>query len=203
MIYYIKGTLAMKLEGKLVIEASGLGFEVFVPDSSRLLREEEGAQIQVFTAMMVKEDGISLYGFPDTASLAMFHKLLAVSGVGAKAAVSLLAAMSPQELSEAIVFGDAAMLSRANGIGKKTAERIILELKDKVDILSPAAAQAQASAGGALDGGSPRGDAVEALTGLGYSRTEAALAVASVQGEGLAAEEYIRLALKAMAPKTH
>ncbi|MDR1135274.1 MAG: Holliday junction branch migration protein RuvA [Clostridiales Family XIII bacterium] len=201
MIRFLKGALAIKSEGKIVIETAGVGFEVFVPENSILLREREGAQICVFTAMMVKEDGISLYGFPDDESLALFHKLITVSGVGAKAATALLSIMPPRELSEAIVFGDAAMLARANGVGKKTAERIILELKDKVQISAFAGSKAIAYDREALAEGAPRGDAVEALTGLGYTRSEAVIAVASVQGDDLTTEEYIRQALKSVALK--
>ncbi|MDR0570975.1 MAG: Holliday junction branch migration protein RuvA [Clostridiales Family XIII bacterium] len=198
MIHYIKGDLALKLEDRVVVETGGLGFEVFVPSNSKIFHMDEGAPVKIFTAMMVKEDDVSLYGFSDGRSLRLFHRLLTVSGVGAKAALSLLSTLSPEEISKAIVFGDAAALARANGIGKKTAERVILELKDKTEIIGGAGEATQVLDLAAQAPGNPQSDAVEALVSLGYSRTEAATAVASAGLEQGTAEEYIKLALKTM-----
>jgi Holliday junction DNA helicase RuvA len=199
MIYSIGGELIAKLEGRVVIEAGGIGYEISVPDNCDVYGRKEGDRVMVYTAMIVKEDDVSLCGFSDKASLSLFRKLLTVGGVGAKAAMSVLSAMSLSELTKAIVFGDAAMLTRANGIGKKSAERIILELKDKLEIhAEPDAAlgarlSREAGASGSDD---PRAQAAEALVGLGYSRAEAFSAVAGVPDEGLGVEEYIKRALR-------
>jgi Holliday junction DNA helicase RuvA len=196
MIHYIKGELAFKLEDRIVVETGGVGFEIFVPSNSGIYSAREGEEVRVYTLMIVKEDDMSLYGFMEKQSLNLFNKLLSVSGVGAKAALSLLSALSPGELSKAIVFGDAAMLSRANGVGKKTAERIILELKDKTEIYSDTGLQQPKLDVSGFGPGDPGSEAIEALISLGYSKSEAVSAVASVQGEQLSTEEYIRLALK-------
>jgi Holliday junction DNA helicase RuvA len=153
----------------------------------------------LYTAMIVKEDDVSLVGFSDRESLSLFRKLLTVGGVGAKAAMSVLSAMPLPELTKAIVFGDVAMLTRANGIGKKSAERIILELKDKLALYASPGAAAGAQLSRDLDAlapEDPRAQAVEALIGLGYSRAEAFSAVAGVTEDGLDVEAYIKQALK-------
>ena len=200
MIHYIKGILELKLDDRVVIETGGVGFQIFVPSSSRLFTIEEGSEVKVFTAMIVKEDDISLYGFLERQSLSMFMKLLTVSGVGAKAGLSLLSAMSASELSKAIIFGDTAMLCRANGIGKKSAERIVLELKDKTSVLSDVGAVN--TFGGAPAGfaaNEPESEVIEVLMNLGYTRSEAASAVATApKGEGTT-EGLLKQALKALA----
>ena len=199
MIYRIRGTLLAKLDGRVVIEAGGIGYEISVPDNCEAYGCREGEDVMVYTAMIVKEDDVSLCGFSDRASLSLFRKLLTVGGVGAKAAMSVLSAMPLPELKKAIVFGDTAMLTRANGIGKKSAERIILELKDKLELSADPGAAAGArlsSEADARDSDDPRTQAAEALIGLGYSRAEAFSAVAGVPDEGLGTEEYIKQALR-------
>jgi Holliday junction DNA helicase RuvA len=200
MIYRIRGELLAKLDGRVVIEAGGIGYEISVPDNCDVYRYREGEEVMVYTAMIVKEDDVSLCGFSDRASLSLFRKLLTVGGVGAKAAMSVLSVMPLSELKKAIVFGDTAMLTRANGIGKKSAERIILELKDKLELYAEPGAAAGArlshEAAGAQAADDPRAQAAEALIGLGYSRAEAFSAVAGVAAEGLGVEEYIKQALK-------
>ena len=133
MIKYIKGYYAMTFAGGIVIETpSGIGFEINIPAGSPLYKYGEGEEITVFTAMIVKEDDISLYGFHNRESLDLFRMLITVSGIGAKGAMSIMGSMSADELRRAIVFEDVKEISKANGVGKKTAERLILELKDKV-----------------------------------------------------------------------
>jgi Holliday junction DNA helicase RuvA len=202
MIYSVSGELTAKLDGRVVIEAGGIGYEISVPENCDVYRKKEGDGVMVYTAMIVKEDDVSLYGFPERSSLSVFRKLLTVGGVGAKAAMSLLSAMPVSELAKAIVFGDTAMLTRANGIGRKSAERIILELKDKLEMYAEPGTAAGAGlmaglgAAGASAADDPRAQAAEALMGLGYSRAEAFSAVAGVADEGLDTPEYIRRALK-------
>lgn len=197
MLHYIKGKLAMKLENRIVVEAGGLGYEISVPANSSVYLAHEGEEITVFTAMMVREDDISLYGFGEKAALDTFNKLITVSGVGAKAAIAILSAMPLAEVHQAIVLEDAKALTRANGIGKKTAERIVLELKDKFgqieDVQMPEGFDSAASADGAADG---RAEAVSALIALGYSKGEAVNALAAVKETDLTVEEYIKQALK-------
>lgn len=198
MLHYIKGTLAMKTESGIVVEAGGLGYEITVPANSSVYLAKEGESITVFTAMIVREDDIRLFGFGEKAALDTFHKLITVSGVGAKAAIAILSAMSLAEVHQAIILEDAKSLTRANGIGKKTAERIVLELKDKFGQLEhtslPEGLESSAAADGAA--GDSRTEAVSALVALGYTKGEAVNALAAVKEKDLSVEEYIKQALK-------
>ena len=195
MIRYVKGIYSMNINGGIVVETqSGLGLEIFLPANSPIYRYGEGETIMVYTSMIVKEDDISLYGFHNRDSLEIFERLITVSGVGAKGAMSILSTLEAAELKRAIAFEDAKEISRANGIGKKTAERIILELKDKLaktDIPAyvPPADTADVSS-------DSRSEAITALVTLGYTKAEAFNAVASINDEGLSSEEYIKKALK-------
>ena len=151
----------------------------------------------VYTAMTVREDDVSLYGFMRKGELDAFRKLITVSGVGAKAAVSVLSAFSLEQLQQAIVFEDVKTLTKANGIGKKTAERIVLELKDKFsteECISASDTEESSDRGQILSDG--RSEAVSALISLGYTRGEASGALASITDNDLTAEEYIKRALK-------
>jgi Holliday junction DNA helicase RuvA len=190
MIHFIKGTLAGTFENGIVIENGGIGFEVNIPSSSAVYMMPEGAEVTVYTAMTVREDDISLYGFDDRESLKMFRMLTGVSGIGSKGALSVLSSLTVTEIKKAVVFEDAALLSKAQGIGKKTAQRIVLELRDKIDAESIAER---------LDTpklSSSASEAAEALISLGYSKTEAAEAVAQSGLEDASAEDYIKAALK-------
>ena len=133
MIKYIRGYYAMTFAGGIVVETpSGIGFEINIPAGSPLYKYGEGEEITVFTAMIVKEDDISLYGFHNRESLELFRLLITVSGIGAKGAMAIMGSLSADELRRAILFEDVKEISKANGVGKKTAERLILELKDKI-----------------------------------------------------------------------
>jgi Holliday junction DNA helicase RuvA len=198
MISYLHGKLAYKLETSVVIDTGGVGYEVFMPSSSPVFLAREGEEVQAFTVMIVKEDEMSLYGFTDRESVRLFRQLIGVSGVGAKAAMSILSALSADEAVRAITFGDATMLTRANGVGKKSAERIILELSDKV---GKAFGGGSATGAGASAGkNDPRAEAIEVLLSLGYSRSEAGAAVMGIEADGgLTPEAYVKAALKSMA----
>ncbi|MBN7772662.1 Holliday junction branch migration protein RuvA [Clostridium aminobutyricum] len=194
MLHFIKGKLAMHFTGGVVIETGGLGYEVYVPDNSSVYLTKEGDAIMVYTAMIVREDDISIYGFADKESLGLFRKLMTVNGVGAKAALSILSALPAGELQKAIIYEDAAALTKANGIGKKIAQRIVLELKDKLDVagtVTGSAAEVQT-----VGSVSEKGEAVNALMALGYSKGEAVEALAGVPENDLKVEEYIKRALK-------
>lgn len=188
----------MNVNGGIVVETgSGIGLEIFMPANSPIYRYGEGEDIMVYTSMIVKEDDMSLYGFHNRETLELFEKLITVSGVGAKAAMAILGTLDAGELKRAIAFEDAKEISRANGVGKKTAERIILELKDKLGKLEPqAAAPSVESRGDTGISADSRTEAVNALIALGYTKAEAFNAVASINEEGLSSEEYIKKALK-------
>ena len=195
MFRYIKGTIEMKLASSVVVECGGVGFEMTVPQNSRLYLAHEGSEVTVFPYMSVREDDISLFGFDDEDGLLLFEKLITVNGIGAKAAMAILSAMPASDVKRAIVFEDADMLTRANGIGKKTAQRIVLELKDKLKDLSiadgePLPAEVQTHTG-------EKQQAADALMALGYSRTEAQSALVGAE-DGLSVEDYIKIALKNM-----
>lgn len=195
MIRYVKGIYSMNINGGIVVETqSGLGLEIFLPANSPIYRYGEGETIMVYTSMIVKEDDISLYGFHNRDNLEIFERLITVSGVGAKGAMSILSTLEAAELKRAIAFEDAKEISRANGIGKKTAERIILELKDK---LAKTDIPAYVPPADTVDVSSDsRSEAITALVTLGYTKAEAFNAVASINDEGLSSEEYIKKALK-------
>ena len=197
MIRYVKGTYSMNINGGIVVETqSGLGLEIFLPLNSPVYKYSEGDAVQVYTSFIVKEDGMTLYGFHNRETLEMFEKLITVSGVGAKGAVSIIGTLDADSLKRAIAFGDAKEISRANGIGKKTAERIILELKDKISGLDQALPAGLAPVSRQEEGADARTEAINALIALGYTRAEAFAAVAAVNDEGLSSEEYIKRALK-------
>jgi len=195
MIRFIKGIFHPGLNGDVIIEsASGLGFEVHIPANSGLYKKMEGEEVKVFTSMIVKEDDVSLYGFSDKESLDLFELLITVNGVGAKAGMSIMSALPPGELKSAIAMGDAKSISKANGVGKKIAERIILELKDKVGSFDATAVSF--GEGEVTMSGDERSEAVAALMALGYSKNEAAGAVGKIADDSLTCESYIKQALK-------
>ncbi len=191
MIHYLRGIITMNFDGGIVVETAGVGYKVFVPDNSPLYNEKGKDSVIIYTVMVVREDDMSLYGFHDNDSLSLFLQLRTVNGVGAKAALSILSSIPVDQVKKAIVFEDANTLTKAVGVGKKTAQRIVLELKDKISAPGPLAdltEQATSDSG--------RTEAINALIGLGYSRSEAVSAIGAVEGEELTTEEYIRLALR-------
>lgn len=197
MIGFIRGSLAEKGDGYIIVDVNGVGYEIFVPANSRAYLSSEGSEVMVYTAMTVREDDVSLYGFMRKGELDAFRKLITVSGVGAKAAVSVLSAFSLEQLQQAIVFEDVKTLTKANGIGRKTAERIVLELKDKFSTeegIFASDTEESSDRGQILSDG--RSEAVSALISLGYTRGEASGALASITDNDLTAEEYIKRALK-------
>ena len=200
MIHYLRGQLASVYENAMIIDVNGVGYKVTVPLSSPLYLNAIGDTITVYTVMLVREDDMSLYGFEDEKSLNIFNKLTSVSGIGAKAAVAIFSALSRDEIVNAIVLEDAAALTRANGIGKKTALRIVLELKDKFDyekdvnVALAAGAKDSVICGDACQEKNKR-EAIEALMGLGFTKAEAKDKVDVIDGVDLSVEEYIKKAL--------
>ena len=198
MIRFLRGQYLYYESGAMIIEtAGGIGFRVNVSDTSSLLTAREGEEVCVYTYMQVKEDGMALYGFADADALALFEQLITVKSVGPKAGLAIMSLGTPNQIKEVISSGDAASIAMAQGVGKKTAERVILELKDKVSVLPADGAELIGGIAPAAPAGSgERGEAVIALTTLGYSRREAESAVASVIDEDLSAEEYVKKSLK-------
>ena len=198
MIRFLEGEYLYYEGGAIVVKTSaGIGFRVYVSDTSSLLTAREGDEISMYTYMQVKEDGMALFGFADSESLALFEQLITVKGVGPKAGLAIMSLGTPNQIKGVISGGDAASIAMAPGIGKKTAERVILELKDKVSAIPLEGADLSSGlAIPAVPGSGERGEAVVALTTLGYSKKEAESAVGSVPDEDLSAEEYVKKALK-------
>jgi Holliday junction DNA helicase RuvA len=193
MIGYIYGKVMDIGQGTLLIENNGIGYEVSVSTTAfeRMTREKQGG---IYTYLQVREDGISLFGFDSLAEKSMFLKLISVSGVGPKMGIGILSGMSLQDLAMTIATSDVKTLSKIKGCGKKTAERIIVELRENVSSLDLGSLPAVAPSVGA------DGDAVIALMSLGFTRSESekAISVARTQGAGTI-EEIIAIALKNLA----
>ena len=198
MISYIKGELTEILEDGVVVEASGVGYHIMVPAS--LFRElpKTGSPVRLFTHFQVKEDSMSLYGFFCRDDVRMFRMLIGVSGIGPKGGLGILSQLSADDLRFAVLSGDVKAISATPGIGKKTAEKLIIELKDKLDLddmLHPAEEGIPAAA---ADPGatSVQSEAVQALVALGYGSTESLKAVKKVKLEDATVEEVLKAALK-------
>jgi len=196
---FVEGILEYRLENALVINCGGIGYSVqmsMVAGASLV----QGEKVRVFTHMSVKEDDCSLFGFLTMEELSMFNMLITVSGVGPKAAQAILAAMPPSKLVFAIISEDIKELSKAQGVGKKTAARLVLELKDKFAASTEARAYETQGSIDATSGqtmsSSEKQDAIDALAALGYSRVDAMKAVLEVAVSGMSAEEIIKAALR-------
>ena len=183
MIAFVRGTAVDMTENSVIVEAGGIGYEIYMTGTD-LSQIHMGEEVKIHTYFNVREDAMQLYGFRSKDDLQMFKLLLGVNGVGPKAAVGVLAGITAGELRFAILSDDVKTLSKAPGIGKKTAQKLILELKDKMKLedafeLKLAHEQEKAVAGlGEISDG--RQEAVEALVALGYSSTDALRAVRKV-----------------------
>lgn len=196
MISYIEGKiLKINSDSIVVLTNAGIGFNVYVPQSVFREVSSVGHDIYLYTYFQVKEDGMALFGFLDEEELDLFNRLITVSGVGPKLGISLLSALPVSDLIMAIVSGDAKTISTAPGVGKKMAEKIIVELKDKVeDSGSSGSFEIGDLASSSVDSDNIESlcrEAVEALTSLGFSRTEAMKAVKLVPKEDGVTSEYI------------
>ena len=185
MISYLKGTLAWRGEDRVIVETGGVGYQVFVSPVT----------LSALPHMSVKEDGISLFGFRSMEELTLFHQLIGVSGVGPKGALALLGVLPASQIRIAIVTEDAAALAKAPGLGKKTAQKIIIDLKDKMknETLLPEGWEETPQE---MTGAGPKTEALEALLALGYSRSEAVRALANLPQEDT--ESLLKAALKRM-----
>lgn len=197
MFYYISGKAEIVEPNLVVIDAGGVGYAVNTSlyTSSSVTR---GQGVKLYTYLNVKEDVFELYGFSTNEELTLFKNLISISGVGVKAAVSILSVASPQQIALAIISGDEKLITRASGIGKKIAQRVILELRDKMAKSKTGLEGIQSMPSGTVSvpGGSAFEDAMEALEVLGYQRVYIMEALKGENMEGLGTEDIIRAALK-------
>jgi len=190
LIGRLSGTLLEKHPPQIVIDVNGVGYEVDVPMSTLYNLPATGERVTLLTHFAVREDAQQLYGFLTAAERDTFRQLIRISGVGPKLALAVLSGLSVADLAQAVALQEAGRLTKIPGVGKKTAERLLLELKGKLadEIVGATGATARGVGG----------DVLNALIALGYSEKEAALAVKALP-EGVAVEEGIRLALKSLA----
>jgi len=199
MFYYLEGNVTVIAQNLAVIDIGGVGYACFTTLNT-LSRLETGKKAKLYTYCNVKEDAFDIYGFYDAGEKRCFEQLLSVSGVGPKAALSILSSASPESLALAIIGDDESALTVAPGVGKKLAQRIILELKDKVSKEMPALKASgfvpTGDGAGQPGPGSKQRDAAAGLTVLGYSQSEISAAMRSVDVDALSVEEIIREVLK-------
>lgn len=193
MIGFVNGILRFKGDGVAVVECGGIGYEVYLTNSAYCNLPDLDEQVKLFTWMLVKEDEMSLFGFESLEEKSLFLQLISVSGVGAKTALQILSGVKLRDLVNAIVGEDTTLIAKIKGIGKKTAERIVLELKDKLNpyeyVLPLFEAQNQTDP-------TAISDAVVVLTSLGISKQQASMLARKVSSAGDTAEDIVSKALK-------
>jgi Holliday junction DNA helicase RuvA len=195
---HLRGTLTHKSPGAAVLEAGGVGYRLRISLATFERLPAAGSECRLLARLIVREDALELAGFADEAERRVFDVLTSVSGVGPSLALAALSALRPAELAEAVRSGNAAALRRIKGLGEKKAERVILELRDKVEYLAALEEPSTAPAGAGRAPAGAAADAAEALVALGYRRPEAEEAVARAvreMGRGAAVQEIIRRAL--------
>lgn len=203
MIAYIRGELASLEEDKVLVDVGGIGYGVFMSAQAMSLLPPVGNEVKIHTYLNVKEDAMQLFGFLTRDDLHVFKLLIGVSGIGPKGGQAILSVLSPDDLRFAIMAGDVKAISAAPGIGKKTAEKLIVELRDKLsieDALEHAVSEKNVPISGQAGGNSEiQGEAVQALVALGYGSTEALRAVRQVEITGdMEVEELLKQSLKHM-----
>jgi len=202
MIGMLRGRIIQRHPPFLLIDVGGVGYEVEAPMSTFYALPEGQAEVTLYTHLTVREDAHILYGFAREADRALFRALLKVNGVGGKMALAILSGMTADEFALCVQTGDIAALTRLPGVGKKTAERLIVEMRDRIDGLSGNVAPLKAGAAPAGAGAAPAdpsADAVSALIALGYKPPEASRMVRAVAAEGLGTEALIKAALQGKA----
>lgn len=200
MISYIKGELVEVTENSIVLDHQGMGFSIMMPGSILDKLPQIGSELKVHTYLYVKEDILDLYGFLTRDDLKIFKLLITVNGIGPKGALAILSALSPDDLRFAVLAGDAKTISKAPGIGSKTAQKLIIELKDKLKIedVLDGAGEGYVSQDNMADTSSA--EAVMALTSLGYSAADATRAVRMVENvQSMDSEAILKAALKKLA----
>ena len=191
MISYLSGVILNKGQNYAIIKVGGIGYKVFV--NSAMFADLEIAQdVEIYTHQYVREDSLDLYGFKSMGDLEMFELLISISGIGPKSALGVLAVASVEDVKESISRGDSSLLTKVSGIGRKTAERVVLELREKI---SQTTDDRRQTTGG---GGSASGDEIDALMALGYSMQQARDALRAVDPKIKDSGERIKEALKGM-----
>ena len=180
MYAYIKGQIVDISEDNLVLECNNIGYNIRIPLSVAQRLPGIGASVKIYTYTSVRADAFQLFGFLSKDDLEIYRKLIAVNGIGPKGALSILSAMSADDLRFAILSGDAKAISKSPGIGNKSAERIILELKDKVHLMREDVLDSPVSAADVQSGSEALNEALEAMTALGYSPSEALKALRQI-----------------------
>ena len=198
MFYYLNGTITLLDANLAVVDCGGVGYACHTTNYT-LARLQLGKPAKLFTYFSIKENAVDLFGFSTREELNCFELLLGVTGVGPKAALAILSVVSPEQLTLAVMTQDDKTITMAQGVGKKLAQRIILELKDKLGASQLELNTVEFAGSGAPVRGSKAAEATAALVGLGYSQTEAAAALKGIDIENLSIEDVIRRALRAAA----
>lgn len=204
MLAYIKGILEIKTKGYIVVEAGGLGYKIFMPESTIANTGNIGDKVQIYTFMRVREDDVSLYGFLTNEELRMFELLLSVGGIGAKGALGILSNITPSQFALAVISNDVAILKKVPGIGPKTAQRAILELKDKLkkeQEISIAEGEETSNIEQVIKEDEKVSEAISALQVLGYSKREIIEALQTIEVTSLSVEDIIKKGLANLAKK--
>ncbi len=202
MISYIKGELVAVEREKVIVDVNGIGWGIYMPEQSMGLLPQTGNEVKIHTYLNVREDAMQLYGFLTRDDMEVFRLLIGVSGIGPKGGLSILSKLSADDLRFAVLSGDVKAISAAPGIGKKTAEKLIIELKDKLDLNEmlnqTAAPDIPVSGNEMLYTNEIQAEAVQALVALGYGSTESLKAVKKVSAEYTTVEEVLKESLKNM-----
>ncbi len=193
MIAYLKGIIDIKRQDYVVIDVHGVGYKIFMPEGA-IQNLEVDSEAKIYTFMRVREDDVSLYGFLNVEELAMFELLISVGGIGAKSAVGILSNIAPSKFALAVITDDVTTLKKLPGIGAKTAQRIILELKDKIKTQEATEQESEIKQKIEVSDGAK--DAIEALQVLGYTRKEVEEAISKIGDSNLTTEEIIKQGLK-------
>lgn len=193
MYAYIKGSLEVKSNLYIIVETGGIGYQIYMPQKAIEKLGEIGSQVKIYTHYHVREDNISLYGFINQEELRMFELLLSVSGIGAKSAISMLSEVSPSSFALSVITNDVSKLVKIPGIGKKTAARIVLELKDKLK--TETATEKPEEIVEVTQGEEKIDELIAALQVLGYTRYEINQVIGKIDVKELALEDSIKKAL--------
>lgn len=192
MIGSLRGRLAHKHPPRIILECGGVGYEVEMPMSTFLELPEKGSEVYLHTHQVVREDAQTLYGFATDAEKALFRSLLKVSGVGAKMGLAILSAMTVGDFQRCVEYEDSAMLVKIPGVGRKTADRLIVEMRDRIDVTAAELAVGKRPATRT----DPKNEAFDALLSLGYRANEINRLLANLDIANKSAEDIIRLALR-------
>ena len=195
MIGYIKGKIEVKTKDYVISDVNGVGYKIFMSDKS-INSIEKGNEVKIYTFMKVREDDISLYGFLNNEELITFEQLISVGGIGAKSAITVLSNISPSKFALSVITNDVNTLKKLPGIGAKTAQRIILELKDKMKTNDAVDSKSVENLSDNIELNNNIQDAIEALCVLGYMRKDVENVLSKINTDNLSVEEIIKQGLK-------